>query len=60
MESLLGLKTSRGPFALPILPGNELEGVTAGELDVLVGGGVYLEFVVGVDVEGRVPVVRLG
>lgn len=30
--------------------GNELEGFVIGELDIGVGGGVVLEFVVGVDV----------
>lgn len=42
------LQTARAPFAGRILAGNELNGGTAGELDVLVGGGVGLEFVVGV------------
>lgn len=60
MPGLLGLETSRGPFSLGVLPGDELECVTARELDVLVGGAVHLELVVGVDVEGRVPVVVLG
>lgn len=57
---LLGLETSRGPVALAVPPGNELECIAARELDVLVGSAVHLKFVVGVDVESRVPVITLG
>lgn len=37
-----------------------MEGVSSGELNVLVRSAVNLDLVVGVDVEGRVPVVVLG
>lgn len=51
---LLCLDAAGGPLAI-FLPGNELEGFATGELDIGVGGGVVLEFVVGVDVASDVP-----
>lgn len=51
-EGCLGFETARAPFAGGVFAGDELDGGTAGELDVLVGGGVGLEFVVGVGAEG--------
>lgn len=56
MPRLLGLEAARRPLAAGLLPGHQLEGVAARELDVAVGLGVLLELVVGVDVEGNVPV----
>lgn len=52
---LLGLDAARGPLAIVGLAGDELEGVAAGELDVGVGLGVFLQLVVDRDIEGDVP-----
>lgn len=44
-EGLFGLDAARGPLAAG-MAGDELDGAAAGDLDVLVGGGVVLDFVV--------------
>lgn len=52
-EYVFGLDPSRGPLAYGGFQGNYLERAPAGYLDVSVGGGVILDFVVGM-----YPVIR--
>jgi hypothetical protein len=50
-EGVLGFDAGRGPFAV-LVERDELDGVAARELEVGVGGGVGLEFVVDVEAGG--------
>jgi hypothetical protein len=59
-EGVLGLDAARGPSTVVVLPGDQLEGLAAGQLDVAVGVGVLLALVVGVGVEGNVPLAGVG
>lgn len=58
---LLSLDAAGRPVArVGVLPGHELQGVAARELDVAVVGRVALVLAVGVDVEGHGPLVEVG
>ena len=54
-----GLHAGRGPLAVAVLPGDDLQGVPSGELGVVVGVGVFLELAVMIKVHSVLPLFQV-